>query len=596
MSSSAAPVFTEATSCQDCARCVRECPVKAIRVRDGVAAVMPEECLACGHCVSVCPAGAKRIRDDLGQVQAMLEAGQRVVISLAPSWLAEFPGLAPARMVVALRRLGATAVSETARGAQQVSAAIARDLATGVGGVRLSSACPVAVDYLKRHRPGLGALVTDLCSPMLVHARMLRQHFGDDIRVVFVGPCIAKKREADLHPELVAAALTFADLHRWFAQQAIDPARIEVGITVGIGAGIADQFQPYAAHEGSLYPVEGGMLAGIRADCPAADPALTSASGLADFDSALAGVADLPGPAFIELLACRGGCINGPGMASRDGTLAKRLRVIAATQALGREVDPGQPADVAGTWPALPVLTPVIDPGRLALQLARIGKTTPADELNCCGCGYETCRHFAAALAQERAEPSRCVSYTRHLAQSKAAALMQRMPAAAVLVDGNLAIVEANARFAAMFAENQPLSGLVGRPLDGLVPFAARFRHCLAHCLVSGGELPTVELRCGRRVLSVSVFTLDPARLVGGIIQDISAPAAEREAIIARARAVIDRNLQTVSRIAGLLGENAAETEDILGRIIEAVEPGAGTGSETGSAAGAGADVGAQHA
>ncbi len=566
MSSTAAPVFTEATSCQDCARCVRECPVKAIRVHDGVAAVMPEECLACGHCVSVCPAGAKRVRDDLARVQAMLAAGGRLVVSLAPSWLAEFPALAPARMVAALRRLGAHAVSETARGAQQVSAAIARDLAGGSVGVRISSACPVAVDYLKRHRPALGALVTDLCSPMLVHARMLRRHFGADVAVVFVGPCIAKKREADLHPDLVTAALTFADLHRWFAQEKIDPARLE--------AGTEDRFQPHAAHEGSLYPVEGGMLAGIRADCPAADPVLSCVSGLGDFASALDGLAGLPGPAFIELLACRGGCINGPGMASRDGTLAKRLRVIAAAQALGRERDPGAPAEVAGTWPALPVLTPVIDPGRLEIELARIGKTTPADELDCGGCGYDTCRGFATAMAQDRAEPSRCVSYTRHLAQSKAAALMQRMPAAAVLVDGNLAIVEANQRFAGLFAEDQPPSSLAGLPLAGLLPFAARFRHCLG----SGGELPTVELRCGRRVLSVSVFSLDPGRLVGGIIQDISAPAAEREAIIARARSVIDRNLQTVSRIAGLLGENAAETEDILGRIIDAVEPGAGTG------------------
>lgn len=562
MSTALAPVFTEAVSCQDCARCVRECPVKAIRISNQVAQVVAEECLACGHCVQVCPARAKRVRDDLGRVRALLASGRRVVASLAPAWVAEFPGLDRARLVAAVQRLGFHAVSETARGAQQVSAAVAERLAApGAPAVQLSSACPVAVDYLKRHRPAHGALVTDLCSPMLVHARMLLAHWGAGAAVVFIGPCIAKKREADLHPELVAAALTFADLRRWLDEEGVDPAAVD--------AGPEDAFRPFPAREGALYPVEGGMIAGIRADCSSADARLAGVSGLADFDAALEGVEQAPGPLFVELLACRGGCINGPGMTAGGGLLARRGRVIAEAQRQGRAAVAAPSADTAGSWPALPLPAPASDPARLAEALARVGKTRREDELNCGGCGYETCRAFALAMLGGRAEPGMCVSYMRRLAQSKAAALLGAMPAAAVLVDGQLRVVECNARFARLFAPERGPAELAGADATALVPFAPRFRHVLA----SGEGLPAEDLRCGARVLSVAAFVVEPGRLAGAIIQDVTEPALERERVVARAREVIDKNLAAVNRIAYLLGENAAETEGLLADLIDTVAP-----------------------
>lgn len=560
-----APVWTEPASCQDCARCVRECPVKAIRVRDQTAQIVADECLACGHCVSACPVDAKRVRDDLPRVQALLTAGRRVAVSLAPSWVAEFPELERGQLVGALLRLGFAAVSETARGAQQVSAAVAALLARD-GGVHLSSACPVAVDYLKRHRPALGARVTSLCSPMLVHARMLRAHYGDGIAVVFIGPCIAKKREADLHPELIEVALTFADLRRWLAAAQVDPRTVTPGPD--------DAFRPHPAREGALYPVEGGMIAGIRADCSAADAQLTCVSGLADFDSALAGIEQAGGPLFVELLACRGGCIVGPGADRRDGTLVKRARVIAEAARHGREPAGPPRAEVAGDWPAQPITPPTDDPARLAEQLARMGKHRREDELNCGGCGYDTCRAMATAMVAGRAEPGMCVSYMRRLAQSKANALLRCMPAAAVLVDQALTVVECNERFARLFGGGLAAEALVGRPVAPLVPFANRFRHALG----TGTELPPADLRCAGKVLAVSAFVVEPGRLAGAIIQDVTAPAVERERVVARAREVIEKNLETVSRIAYLLGENAAETEGILNTLIDAVEPEDGSG------------------
>ncbi|MEN6605327.1 MAG: [Fe-Fe] hydrogenase large subunit C-terminal domain-containing protein, partial [Bryobacteraceae bacterium] len=149
------PVYTERTECQDCYRCIRECSVKAIKVASGYASVIPELCVCCGHCVAACPHSAKKVRSDRGVVERLLASGDPVVVSLAPSYISEFEDLRPAQIIAALRRLGFTAVSETALGAQEVSAHLAEDLRNRKTGVRISSACPVAVEYIQKYQPHL---------------------------------------------------------------------------------------------------------------------------------------------------------------------------------------------------------------------------------------------------------------------------------------------------------------------------------------------------------------------------------------------------------------------------------------------------------
>lgn len=557
----ASPVFTRQAECQDCWRCIRECPVKAIRVQDGSAAVMPEACIACGHCVAACPSEAKQVRDDLDRARHLVASGRRVVVSLAPSYVAEFPELAPDQLIRTLRALGIHAVSETACGAEEVSAGVAELMHTG--GIHISSACPTAVDFLKKYHPHLGGLVTDLLSPLLTHARLLRTHFGSDIAVVFIGPCIAKKNEADAFPTLVDVALTFRDLRRWFADAGLAPERL---------APMADDvFQPRTARAGALYPVDGGMIAGIRAGCRAIEPRFMSLSGLDTIAEALAGLDHLhvPEGLFLELLACPGGCINGPVGSRRDGTVAKRLHVIA--RADHHEPDAGRtPAlDLAVRWHAAPVTPLPDDPQALITALASVGKHTPTDELNCGGCGYDSCRDFARALAAGRAQRAMCVSHMRKLAQHQAAALLRTMPSAAVVVDERLRVVECNAPFARLAGEaaaaRHAAQGLAGTPLDELVPFARLFRHVLD----SGQDMVDKDVRFRQTVLHASIFSIEPHRLVGGILPDITVPAVRREQVVKRTRQVIEKNLATVQRIAFLLGENAAETEGILKSVID---------------------------
>jgi iron only hydrogenase large subunit-like protein len=554
------PIYTLATECQDCYKCIRGCPVKAIKVEGGYASIEPHRCLYCGHCVETCPNGAKKVRDDQPRVERLLRSKRRVVVSLAPSFASEFQGVTAAQMVAALQRLGFWAVSETALGAQEVSARCRELLVSGRAPVLISSACPVVVEFIRKYRPDCTRLIAPLLSPMLAHARLLRAAFGD-ISVVFIGPCIAKKGEADSHPELVDAALTFEDLGRWLQRAGIKPAEIEPGDAA---------FAPRAAGTGAFYPIEGGMIEGVRE--PGSDAMFMAYSGLRSVERALDGVEDLqPGkPVFLELLACEGGCVNGPKTAGNAGTVRRRCRVLGYARP-GHDEPVGLPIE-AGYSPEPPP-RPSASETQIRDVLRSVGKNSPEDELNCGGCGYDSCRAFAAAFLMGRAERRMCVTYMRKLAEKKTHALMQKMPSAVVLVDENLRILECNPSFARFFGpadseEPQPRA-LENQPLDTLVPFHNLFNSVLE----SGEEILGRDIRFQDRVFHVTIFSVERHSVVGGIFRDETQPAVQKEQIIDRARHVIENNLRTVQQIAFLIGENAAESEIALNEIVDSFSP-----------------------
>jgi iron only hydrogenase large subunit-like protein len=557
---SRSPVFTDEAECQDCYKCLRACPVKAISVSAGHAQVRAESCIACGRCVAACPPKAKRVRDDLDVVRRLVATGQRIAVSLAPSWVAEFPDLQPGQMVAALRALGFALVSETALGARAVSAAVAQLREKTPDRLWLSTACPSATDFIRKHRPHLLAALTPLASPALTHARML--HLAEPgCQVVLISPCVAKKREADEHPELLAAAITFADVRRWWNEAGIVPGSLPEAESFALGA----------AGEAALYPVEGGLLTGVRRHGRGDDPGLAACSGIADLDLSLAGLSPDDGAMFVETLACVGGCVNGPGMTPGGFVLKRRATVLERP----RQGD-AAPAPVVPTaldWPGLPVPADAIDDRAMTEALARTGKRGHEDELNCSGCGYETCRDFARALVAGRAEPNQCVTWMRRLAQRKANALLAAMPAGAVLVDRELRVIECNQHFA-------QLTGVVERCVPGaqigdLVPFARLFRHVLD----GHGDVLERDFKLGGRVVHGSVFTVDAGQVVGAVLADVTEPAMGRAQVASRAKEAIEKHLATVQRIAYLLGENAAETEGLLSQIVDAYKPEAGDGS-----------------
>lgn len=561
------PIYTEKHECQDCYKCVRHCPVKAIQVRDAYATIVAEMCIFCGACVLICPNTAKHVRNDLPRARQLVRLPSRVYASLAPSWVTEFADVSPERMIAALRRLGFAGVSETALGAQQVSAHVAQTLRDRPGQVLISSACPTVVAYIQKHRPHLADAVTSLHSPLLAHCRLLRHHFGADIAVVFIGPCIAKKVEADDHPELLDVALTFEDLRLWLAAERIDPKRMTPGKE--------DRFLPDAAEEGVLYPVDGGMIAGIRAHCGVDDAAFMHFSGLAAVENCLDGLDELDSDQgiFLELLACEGGCVNGPKVTRPGNTVVKRHRVVTAARFPSNQAVPRQPEfDIHRPIPPLSFNRPELSETGISEVLRSIGKRSREDELNCGGCGYDSCREFGKALIAQRAERAMCVSWMRQLAFKKANVLMHRIPAAVVIVAADLRVLECNDAFVAIINHRFPATTpaeVEGVFLEHLLPFHNLFASVLRNDM----DIIDRDVRLLDTILHLSIFTIDPHAVVGAILQDITRPAVQKEQVIRRAREVIQKNLATVQKIAYLLGENAAESEVTLNSIIESFSP-----------------------
>ena len=562
------PIFTEKRECQDCYKCVRNCPVKAIKVQNGYASVVPELCIVCGHCVEVCPSGAKKVRDDLAHARQLLTLKKSVFVSLAPSFVTEFPGVTAAQMVGALKRLGFAGVSETALGAQQVSAQAAALLQRNPERVLVSSACPTVVCYLQKKRPGGAALLTGLLSPLLTHCQMLRQAFGAGIGIVFIGPCIAKKIESAQHPDLLEIVLTFEDLRRWLAQERIVPEAIV--------AAVEDQFVPESSAEGAWYPVDGGMIAGMKSICAVNDGSLMAFSGLGAIRKALDGIEELKPDhgLFLELLACEGGCVNGPKVSRRDATVLKRRLVLRPVAPAGLALPRAALVESAADFSVAAVLAPRYPDAQIREALRSVGKFAPADEMNCGGCGYDTCREFGIALLGQQAERAMCVTYMRQLAFKKANALLQKMPSAVVIVNEALRVIEFNAAFVSLFAPDraapEPDAGsLEGLALAEVMPFASLFHNVLK----TGEDILDRDLRFQNTILHATIFSIEKHCLVGGIIQDITKPAVRKEQVIRKAREVIAKQLATTQQIAYLLGENAAESEITLNSIIESFSP-----------------------
>ena len=227
------------------------------------------------------------------------------------------------------------------------------------------------------------------------------------------------------------------------------------------------------------------------------------------------------------------------------------------------------PGSIAASFPAAEAAPP--EPGDLIAALRSIGKTTPEDELNCDGCGYDTCRNFARAMIAGRAEPSMCVSYLRKQAQKKANAILRSISSGVVIVDRELSIIECNRNFAKLFGEENvemfdACPGLAGADLRRIVP---SFIGLFESALQSGRDVRRDSLKVGKRLFNLNLFTIEPGQVIGAVIFDVTNTELRREQIAARARKVIDRNIATVQEIACRLGEQMADTELLLRSIAD---------------------------
>jgi len=581
-----APVYTELAECHDCYKCIRKCPVKSIKVEKGQASILFDRCIYCGRCVMSCPAHAKHYRNDVEKVKHLLAGGRKVTVSLAPSFVSEFTDWKQEELIAALKKLGFAAVSETALGADFLSARSARDLASltersaaaGSSPLMISSACPVIVDYIKLYKPLLAPFISPHASPLLTHVRFLRSRYGAETAVVFIGPCIAKKREADLYSEEIAAAITFAELREWLEKEHITPKTISSSHPAPADCA----FEPRRSAKGAFFPLEGGEITAFSAyiaEAAAKEGArinTISASGFHAVGSLLEGFdpAALKEPMFLELLSCPGGCLNGPGMTGAAPGAIRHMRLknyaFSADDTLDAEALSHSPQIDAG-YTLAPLSHSEHTESEITEALLKVGRYSPVDRLNCSSCGYDTCRDFAVALLDGKAEKSMCASYMRELANRTANGLIKAIPSGVVIVDREMKIIDCNEQFARLMGSEAEelfaiMPGLEGADLAKISPFPQYFQTIIDP---AGPELAQTDVRNGSKIFHLTVFAVEKGIAAAGVVEDITAPRVRIETTVERARELIKKNVSTVQQIAFLLGESAAESEAILNSIIE---------------------------
>ena len=565
MSSREHPLFTIKNNCQDCYKCVRQCPVKAIKIEENSAQIVPELCVACGKCYKICPVRAKQDRDDVTRAKNMLAMGEKVYVSLAPSWIAEFDNVTKEQLLTAIEKLGFAGVSETALGAEEVSAHVAEFLSDKKTGVFLSTACPAFVEYIRKYRPELTKNLTPVMSPVLAHSKIMRAKLGEDIKIVFVGPCIAKKFEADRNADLLNLSISFRDLRRWLRESGINYHNIEP--RKGI------DFIYKRAEEGRYYPIEGGMIETIKHYNKTKDVYMMQLTGLENIQRELSDI-DGTNPekaVFIECLACEGGCVNGPCTRSHKSGFEKRARVIKDVK-LGENTGNREYSyDIDCSYDNAPVEQKKYDEDQIKRVLALLGKHTIEDEINCNACGYDNCRNFARAILEGKAEIDMCVSHIKHQAQRKANALLKCIPSPIVIVNSNLSIIEYNEQFLQAFWNDEEhgdiydSNNLIGANLRDFVSFTNLF----SASLELGEDVKRENVHHDERVFDVMVFNIEQKQVVGGVITDVTKVEIKREKIAEKAKEVIEKNLATVQQIACTLGEHMAETEVLLRSIAK---------------------------
>jgi PAS domain S-box-containing protein len=563
-------IFTNKARCRDCYRCVRACPVKAIRMVQGQAYVVEERCVLCGACIRECPQGAKAYRHDAGGAALLLESGEPVAASIAPSFAAAYREWEWRRLPSALRRLGFAYVAETTVAATEIARQTMEHSRENPAVSHIASCCPSVVRYVERYVPDRVGGMVQLFSPMLAHARHIK-HAGRARHVVFIGPCVAKKAEAERpgNAGIVDCVITFSELNEWLERGNISLAQLE-----------ESSFDETPAPAARYFPLGGGQLHAADVAPDVLSVSVLSVSGFSDVSEALA----LPGadaPRLIEPLFCGQGCVNGPGMAGPDNVFERRMRVLRyAHQCAEKPPAAANAATNEIPYPAVCttfVAKPVPDDSRVtdaAIRgiYAKTGKLDPKNQLNCGACGYSTCRDKAVAVVRGMAEAEMCIPYMRYLAERRTDRIIETSPNGIVTLDENLRILSMNPAFRRLFMCSE---AVLGRHISYLMdpdPFER-----LAAGVVARVECVS-EHRNYRYVFHQIMYRLPEENQFVGIFVDVTETRANRDELgrlraetLAQARELMEHQLKVAQQVTRFLGENTARGEELVEKLVRLV-------------------------
>ena len=545
------------SNCKNCYKCIRNCPVKSIKFADGQANIIPDECILCGRCFVNCPQDAKQIRDDVPRVKEMIASGKKVIASVAPSFIAEFPLMDFAAMKSALLKLGFADAQETAIGATIVKTEYEKMIASGKHDVIISSCCHSVNALIQKYYPSVLPYLADVLSPMLAHCRVIKEE-NPGACAVFIGPCISKREEAELYGEC-DVALTYEELEAWMNEAGVVPA--------------GDSTEPDEGKRGRFFPIKGGIIKSMHTEN-------TGFTYLAvdGVQNCIAAIKEIESGAlkncFIEMNACEGACINGPAISHHHKPLLSgEVKVVAF--AGDDEFRVAMPIDTFKNIPYIGTHEKI--PGEAAIKeiLAKMGKTSPEQELNCGSCGYPTCREKAIAVYQGKADLSMCLPFLKEKAETFSGYVINNTPNAIFVLDENLCVQQINKAGCALFNLKTP-SDILGSPIVRLVNPADYLGVMTSGVPIKEKKHYLAEYK---KYVAETIVYDHEYHIVFSIMRDITSEEerqSERSELcnktVAITNEVIEKQMRVVQEIASLLGETTAETKIALTQLKDALQ------------------------
>ncbi len=541
-----------------CFRCVRKCPVKAIRFSGNQAHIIGNECILCGNCVVQCPQNAKQIADGTEKVRVLLQSGDPVIASLAPSFVANYEGVGIESMRRALKSLGFYDVEETAIGATMVKNEYERMLREDERDVIITSCCHSINLLIQKHFPRCLEYLADVMSPMQAHCQNIKRRIPA-AKTVFIGPCVAKKDEAEYYEGIVDAVLTFEELTRMLEDAGV---AVERGID-------SDEHS-----RARFFPTTGGVLKTMAQDAPGFT--YIAIDGVENCMAALRDIQDgRTHKCFIEMSACIGSCIGGPVMDKSHRSPIQDYMAV-ADYAGCEDFDVEQPSaeEVRKSFSVIERKIP--QPSEMEIQavMHRMGKFKPEDELNCGSCGYNSCRDKAIAICQGKAVISMCLPFLKDKAESFSDTIVKNTPNGLIVLNEDLEVQQINAA-ARKIMNIRSSSDVLGEPVIRILDPSVFMRVKTSGRTVRDQRVYLAEYK--RYVEQTVVYDKDSHMLIG-IMRDITDEVAEQEKkesisrnTIEVADRVVEKQMRIVQEIASLLGETAAETKIALTKLKESI-------------------------
>ena len=548
------------SNCKNCYKCIRHCPVKAIRFSGNQAHIIGNECILCGRCFVSCPQNAKEIVDGTEKARVLLQSGDPVIVSLAPSFLANYEGVGIESMRRALKKLGFYDVEETAIGATIVKNEYERMLKEESRNIIISSCCHSINLLIQKYFPMALEYLADVMSPMQAHCADIKKRYPN-AKTVFIGPCVAKKDEAEYYEGLVDAVLTYEELTNWLKAE-----RIVLDV----------ELDENPESRARFFPTTGGVLKTMAQDAPG-----YTYLALDGVENCIAALKDIENgkihKCFIEMSACVGSCINGPVMEKYHTANIVRDYISIAEYAGERDFVVNQPAPMSLKKNFTMIEHKLATPSETEIMtvLRQMGKFKAADELNCGSCGYDTCREKAIAIIQGKAESSMCLPFLKDKAESFSDSMVQNTPNGMIVLNENLEVQQINPA-ARKIMNIRSESDVLGEPVVRILDPTVYMQVKNTGRAVRNQRTYLAEYK--RFVEQTVVYDADSHLLIG-IMRDISDEETDKEKkarlnkhTIEVADSVVEKQMRIVQEIASLLGETAAETKIALTKLKESLE------------------------